>query len=351
MNKKRLVLIDFQNFLFRCLKTNYQAFGINKENVNVIYGFLKNMYDLMLIMESGGFNCDYICCNDSGYDARYKLSEEAVFKGIIAKTYKEDRRYISACASDEEKAEKEENKRQALIVKELLNCTKIKQAYLEGEEADDVCGSLANKNYDKYDSIILVTSDQDYYQLLNDKVSIYNSIKKEWFGINEFKEKFELNDSSQWIDRGALLGDKGDTILGLSGCGEVKSLKFIKQFGTLKDFILNAEKETKELTDKYNNDINALCDAVYSKQEKTKIEKLYFKLISEKEKVLLAYDLKKIRTRLDVKLFGGFSDEKTLRMKLDDLGISLRESYFDKFIESKNMSRIINDLNKRRNLF
>ena len=52
--------------------------------------------------------------------------------------YKEDRRYISACASDEEKAEKEENKRQALIVKELLNCTKIKQAYLEGEEAETV---------------------------------------------------------------------------------------------------------------------------------------------------------------------------------------------------------------------
>ena len=105
--KKRLVLIDFQNFLFRCLKVNYQATGINKENVNVVYGFFKNLYDLMAIMESGGYDCDYICCNDNGYDARYKLSEDAVKRGIIAKTYKEDRRYIAACASDEEKAEKE----------------------------------------------------------------------------------------------------------------------------------------------------------------------------------------------------------------------------------------------------
>ena len=348
---KRLVLIDFQNFLFRCLKVNYQASGINKENVNVIYGFFKNMYDLMAIMEQGGWDCDYICCNDSGYDARYKLSEDAVKKGIIAKTYKEDRRYIASCASDEEKAEKEENKRQAIIIKELLNCTKIKQAYLEGEEADDVCGSLANQNYEKYDSIVLVTSDQDYYQLINDKVTIYNSIKKEWFGLCEYQEKFELISADQWIDRGALLGDKGDTIIGLEGCGEVKSLKFIKQFGSLKDFILNAELQTKELRDKYNNDLNALCEAVYSKQEKTKIDKLFFKLLTERDKILLAYELKKIRKELNVKLFGGFSDEKTLRIRLDELGVSLRENYFDKFIAAKNMSRIISDLNKRRNLF
>jgi 5'-3' exonuclease len=348
---KRLVLIDFQNFLFRCLKVNYQANGINKENVNVVYGFFKNLYDLMIIMESGGYDCDYICCNDNGYDARYKLSEDAVRRGIIAKTYKEDRRYIAACASDEEKAEKEENKRQAIIIKELLNSTKVKQAFLEGEEADDICGSLANQNYDKYDSIVLVTSDQDYYQLKNDKVVIYNSIKKEWIGEEEFKNKFELSSPSQWIDRGALLGDKGDTIIGLDGCGEVKSLKYIKQYGTLGNFIENAEKLIADLKAKYNGDVNSLCDAVYSKEEKTSIDKLNFKLIAEKEKILLAYELKKIRTELNVKLFGGFSDEKNLRIRLDELGVSLGERYFDKFIESKNMSRIISDLNKRRNLF
>lgn len=348
---KRLVLIDFQNFLFRCLKVNYQASGIKKENVNVIYGFFKNIYDLMSVMEKGGYYCDYICCNDSGYDARYILSENAVKRGIIAKTYKEDRRYIASCASDEEKAEKEENKRQTIIIKELLNCTKIKQAFANGEEADDVCGSLANQNYDKYDSIVLVTTDQDYYQLLNEKVCIYNSVKKEWFGIEDFKNKFELTSSSQWIDRGALLGDKGDTIIGLDGCGEVKSLKFIKQFGSLNNFISCAEEETKELREKYNDDLISLCEAVYAKNEKTKIDKLYFKLISEKEKVLLAYELKKIRNNIDVKLFGGFSDEKTLRIRLDELGVSLSERYFDKFIQAKNMSRLISDINKRRNLF
>ena len=236
---KRLVLIDFQNFLFRCLKTNYQASGIGKDNVNVIYGFFKNMYDLMKIMEASGFNCDYVCCNDSGYDARYKLSEDAVKKGIIAKTYKEDRRYRAVCASDEEKAEKEENKRQANIIKELLALTKINQAHAYGEEADDVCGSLIKDNFDKYQNIVLVTTDQDYYQLLDGKVSIYNAVKREWFGIDDFKEKFELEDSLQWIDRGALLGDKGDTIIGLDGCGEVKSLKFIKEHGSLSNFISN----------------------------------------------------------------------------------------------------------------
>ena len=95
----------------------------------------------------------------------------------------------------------------------------------------------------------------------------------------------------------------------------------------------------------------SLCEAVYSKEEKTKIDKLYFKLISEKEKVLLAYELKKIRNNIDVKLFGGFSDEKTLRIRLDELGISLSEKYFDKLIQAKNMSKLISDINKRRNLF
>lgn len=349
--KKRLVLIDFQNFLFRCLKTNYQAIGINKENVNVIYGFFKNTYDLMKIMEQGGFDCDYIYCNDSGYDARYILSEKAVKKGIIAKTYKEDRRYRSACASDEEKAEKEENKRQANIIKELLTYTKIKQAFANGEEADDVCGSLMHQKYDDYDSVVLVTTDQDYYQLLNNKTCIYNSIKKEWFTLQDFKDKFELNESSQWIDRGALLGDKGDTIIGLDGCGEVKSLKFIKEYGTLSNFIYEIDNQTKELQNKYNNDLNCLCDAIYSKKEKSKLDKLCFKLLSEKEKVLLAYELKKIRLEVNVELDGGLSQENNLRTRLDELGVSLSESYFDKFIKSKNMSKIIAALNRKRNLF
>lgn len=348
---KRLVLIDFQNFLFRCLKTNYQAFGINKDNVNVIYGFFKNTYDLMKVMECGDFDCEYIFCNDSGYDARYELSENAVKKGVISKTYKEDRRYRSVCASEEEKAEKEENKRQANIIKALLSFTKMKQASAFGEEADDVCGSLMKSNYDNYDSIVLVTTDQDYYQLLNEKTCIYNSIKKEWFGLNEFKEKFGLDNSSQWIDRGALFGDKGDTIIGLDGCGEIKSLKFIKEYGNLNNFILAADKSTKELQLKYNNDLISLCEAVYSKEEKTKIDKLFFKLLVEKEKVLLAYELKKIRLEVDVQLVGGLSDEKSLRTKFDELGIFLSESYFDKMIKSKSMSKLINSLNRRRNLF
>jgi hypothetical protein len=121
--------------------------------------------------------------------------------------------------------------------------------------------------------------------------------------------------------------------------------------GTLGNFIESAEKLIADLKAKYNGDVNSLCDAVYSKEEKTSIDKLNFKLIAEKEKILLAYELKKIRTELNVKLFGGFSDEKNLRIRLDELGVSLGERYFDKFIESKNMSRIISDLNKRRNLF
>ena len=348
---KRLVLIDFQNFLFRCLKTNYQASGIGKDNVNVIYGFFKNMYDLMKIMEYSGLNCDYICCNDSGYDARYKLSEDAVKKGIIAKTYKEDRRYRAVCASDEEKAEKEENKRQANIIKELLSLTKISQAYAYGEEADDVCGSLACNGFDKYQSIVLVTTDQDYYQLLNCKTCIYNSIKREWFDIEQFREKFELEESCQWIDRGALLGDKGDTIIGLDGCGEVKSLKFIQEHKSLSNFISYSLHNTQELQKKYNYDLNSLCEAVYSKKEKTKLDKLIFKLLSEQEKVKLAYELKKIRLNVDVQIVQGNSNEKELRAKLEELGINLSESYFDKFIESKNMSKIIERLNKKRNLF
>jgi 5'-3' exonuclease len=324
MSKKRLVLIDFQNFLFRCIGMRYSSVK-SKEKINVIYGFFKNFYELSKRMEERGrYSCDFIVCNDSGYDTRYLISEEGVKNGIIEKTYKEDRRYKAQFLTEQEKAEKKDNKRQANIVKELIRYSKISQASYQGEEADDVCGTLSKKYYNDYDSIILVTSDQDYYQLINDKVSVFNPIKSLIINEKYFKEKYEIS-PHQWVDRGALMGDKSDTIIGVNGFGEIKSLKFIKEHQNI-DNLLSYSKEV-------------------SKNKTAKIDKLYYKVAESEELLKIAYKLKKINTELEVSVDKGEPDSSLLQNQLEEMGIYFDDDFYSKLNNTKkDMGKIINSI-------
>lgn len=341
--KKRLVLIDFQNFLFRCM--HIKGLKSKNENVHVVYGFFKNIIELMKEMEdNGNYECEYVVCHDGGYDKRYELSSNAVKMGIIDKTYKEDRRYKAQFLSEEEKKEKEDNKRQAEIIKQILVFTKIKQAYYQGEEADDIAGSLAKQNEDFYDSVVLVTSDQDYYQLINHKTSIYNSIKKEFIDLKNFQKKYDLDCGEQWIDKGALQGDSGDTIIGLHGCGPIKSISLVKKHKSIENILKFAKEQTKELLLQNNNNLKELCEKVYNKKIKTKIDKLYFQALESEEKLKLAYELKKIHTDLKIDLFGGISDQNRLSIEFENLEFHFKDSDFVKLINKKRLGKMITGL-------
>lgn len=319
---KRLVLVDFNNFIFKSMKKKGLSHLGN--NTHVVYNFFRTISSLILTMEKDGYFVDVICCYDAGYDSRYNLSEDAVRRKIIAKTYKEDRRYKYSCLSDVEKEEEKDNKRQIGIIKEILKKTRIKQALINKEEADDVIGSLAKQNKKNYDSIVMVTSDKDYYQLLDKNICIYNSILDKWITEEDFKKEFGLESPLQWIDRGALMGDNGDTIIGINGCGEVKSLKLIKEHKTIDNLIEYAKKITKPIVDeKYNGSYLAVLEAISQKNFSSQFDKLYFQIVAQEELLRIAYILKKIKIDLNVSLIDGESNANALVQSFKDCGFNL----------------------------
>ena len=175
---------------------------------------------------------------------RIKEASQGVEAGLVKSGYKENR----------EKSEEETPKplkdfyAQAPYLKMGLDQTGIPQIRLPSFEADDVIASYS-KSLDA-EEIVLVTSDKDYYQLLNDKVSIWDGMKQETITEGTFKSKFGI-DPVQYIDCGALMGDTGDNIFGIPGWGEVSSLKAIKEHKTWQAVIADLKEKYKDAREQY----------------------------------------------------------------------------------------------------
>ncbi len=143
-------------------------------------------------------------------------------------------------------------------IKEYLNLMNIKVIELENYEADDVMGTIAQKLKQKGLKVILVTGDKDLFQLVDEKVFIYNPSKDIFFDRDKVKEIFGVY-PEQVVDLLALEGDKSDNIPGVPGIGEITAKKLLKEFGTIDNLINNIDKiEKKSIAEKIKNNLDKL---------------------------------------------------------------------------------------------
>ncbi len=125
-------------------------------------------------------------------------------------------------------------------INELLDAAKISTLSLAGYEADDIMGTLATKFSDKFD-IVILTSDKDLYQLVNNNIQIYRLSKKVYVGINDVKKKFGVS-PPHITDLLALMGDSSDNVPGIPRVGKKTAAKLINEFGSIENIIKNKEK-------------------------------------------------------------------------------------------------------------
>lgn len=124
------------------------------------------------------------------------------------------------------------------LVHRVLDALKIKIYELDGFEADDVLATLACEAREEGDRVIIVTSDRDALQLVNDHVVVMATRK----GITDTKlydreaviERFGLP-PEKMTDMLALKGDTSDNIPGIPGIGDKTASKFISEFGSLEN--------------------------------------------------------------------------------------------------------------------
>tara|TARA_B100000686_G_scaffold160152_1_gene167760 strand:- start:277 stop:3024 length:2748 start_codon:yes stop_codon:yes gene_type:complete len=131
------------------------------------------------------------------------------------------------------------------LIKKSVNAFNIPQLEIEGYEADDIIASYA-KNAQKLNiSSLIISSDKDLMQLVNDKVQMFDPMKNKKIGINEVIEKFGV-EPNRVTQIQALTGDKVDNIPGAPGIGPKTALELINKFGNIEELINNVDQIKQE---------------------------------------------------------------------------------------------------------
>lgn len=139
------------------------------------------------------------------------------------------------------------------IIKDLLRAYRIPILQVDGYEADDVIGTLADKAGKLGIETYMLTPDKDYGQLVSDNVYIYRPRHGggyETMGPREVCEKYGIPSTQAVIDLLALMGDSADNFPGCPGVGEKTAVKLINEFGSIEQLITRSSEIKGKLREK-----------------------------------------------------------------------------------------------------
>ena len=219
---KNLFLVDGSSFIFRAFYALPPLTNPEGVPINAVYGYCN-----MILNITEKFKPDQIIVV---FDTKNKT-----FRNEIYKEYKSNR-----------SEPPEELIPQFPIIREANDALNLPQIELDGYEADDIIATYTTQAEKKGISVTIISSDKDLMQLVNKKTKMYDSMKDNFIGIKEVKEKFGV-DPSKLIDLQALAGDSVDNIPGVPGIGVKTASELLNNFGNLENLFsrLDEIKQSK----------------------------------------------------------------------------------------------------------
>ena len=118
---------------------------------------------------------------------------------------------------------------QLFRTQDYLECLPLQQIVIEKLEADDIIAYLAKRASNAGKKVTIVSSDKDFYQLIDNNIEVYAPVKKKTFTLNNIKEEIGVLPQNYNIVK-ALLGDNSDNIPGVKGLGIKTILSEWKSF-------------------------------------------------------------------------------------------------------------------------
>jgi DNA polymerase-1 len=110
-----------------------------------------------------------------------------------------------------------------------------------GVEADDVIGTLSEQAADKGLEVLVSTGDKDLAQLVNDKVTLVNTMDDSRLDRDAVKKKFDVY-PEQIVDYLALVGDTSDNIPGVPKVGAKTAAKWLNLYGSAEGILEHGEE-------------------------------------------------------------------------------------------------------------
>jgi DNA polymerase-1 len=134
----------------------------------------------------------------------------------------------SIFSSKDEEQESINNQISRLI--QYLQCLPVTIISIDGLEADDIIGYLANKfqKHEETARVTIMSADKDFLQLVSDKVHCYSPTKKKTYTPKDVLEEYGVS-SNNFLNYKILMGDQSDNIPGISGLGPKKLLKLFPE--------------------------------------------------------------------------------------------------------------------------
>ena len=214
---KPLILVDGSSYFFRAFHALPPLTNSKGQPTGAIYGVANMIKRLM---------------------KTYEPEKMAVVFDAKGKTFRDDL-YKEYKANRPPMPEDLYSQFQPLV--QVLEAMGLPILTIKGVEADDVIGTLCEQAISKNQHIIVSTGDKDMAQLVNEKVTLINTMSDKTMDISGVEEKFGVK-PSQIIDYLALMGDKSDNIPGVPKCGPKTAAKWLNEYKTLENLKQHADE-------------------------------------------------------------------------------------------------------------
>ena len=204
----RLILVDGSSYLFRAyhaLPALTNSKGLNTGAAKGVIGMIRK-----LVSDYAGDQVVVV------FDAK-----GPTFRNEIYSEYKANRPPMP-----------EELREQIEPIHNAIRAMGLPLICIGGVEADDVIGTLSVQAAANAREVVISTGDKDMAQLVNDHVTLINTMNNTAMDCDGVVEKFGVP-PELIIDLLALMGDKVDNIPGVAGVGEKTATALLQHLGGL----------------------------------------------------------------------------------------------------------------------
>ena len=215
-----LVLVDGSSYLYRAYYAPPHLTNSKGEATGAVYGVINMLRSLL---------------------KQYSPSHIAVVFDAKGKTFRND-------MYSDYKAQRppmpDDLRSQIEPLHRIIKAMGLPLISIPGVEADDVIGTIAVQASKENRNVLISTGDKDMAQLVDENVTLINTMTDTIMGPAEVAEKFGVG-PELIIDLLALMGDKADNIPGLPGVGEKTALAMLQGVGRVSTLLDNPDSVTQ----------------------------------------------------------------------------------------------------------
>ncbi|WP_028320165.1 DNA polymerase I [Desulfatiglans anilini] len=223
-------LVDGSSYLHRAYHAIRNLSNSKGFPTNAVFGFTKML--LKLLAERNPERLAVV------FDAKGRNFRHAIYAA-----YKENRPPMA-----------EDLVVQVPVLKEIVSLLSVQMVEKEGYEADDLIGTYARLLEEKGCSVVIVSGDKDFRQLISPRISLWDPSKDVVTDYEGLKRTYGF-EPVRFVDVMGLSGDSTDNIPGVPGIGEKTAVELIRAFGSFDGVFKNLgqikKKKLRENLEKY----------------------------------------------------------------------------------------------------